>query len=105
VVFELSKVFGAWFGVGASSQLLSNTYAVRDKSLVSIHPCIEFWQGLLKVGRDIIIKWIAALAENEVLQKIEGSYMVHCACWWLAWVFALLMQPWQSIDALPHGVK
>ncbi len=101
---EMDKVFGDRFGIGASSQF-SDSDAVSNKSLVSSHPGIEFPQGLLEMGRDIIVKWIAALAENEVLQKIEGSYMVHCACWWLAWVFALLMQPWQSIDALPHGVK
>jgi hypothetical protein len=41
---------------------------------VSSHPGIEFPQGLLKLGRDIIIKKITVLAKDKVLEKIGGSY-------------------------------
>ncbi len=61
--FELSKVLGNWFGVEASSQF-SDMYAECNQSLVSSHPGIEFPQGLLKVGHDIIVKQIAVLADD-----------------------------------------
>ncbi len=51
----MDKVFGDRFGIGASSQF-SDSYAVSNKSLVSSHPGIEFPQGLLEMGRDIIVK-------------------------------------------------
>lgn len=60
---ELSKVLGDWFGVGASSQL-SNPNAVGNKSLLSSHPGIKFPQGLLEVGRDIVVKEISFLAKD-----------------------------------------
>jgi hypothetical protein len=60
---EISKVFGDRFGVRSSSQL-SDPYAVSNKSLVSGHPGIEFPQGLLEMGRDIIIKKVLALTED-----------------------------------------
>jgi hypothetical protein len=64
---EMGKVFGDRFGIGSSSQF-SNSYTVSNKSLVSSHPGIEFPQGLLEMGRDIIVKEVAVFTEDEVLE-------------------------------------
>jgi hypothetical protein len=63
----MDEVFGDRFGIGASSQF-SDSYAVSNKSLVSSHPGIEFPQGLLGMGRDIIVKEVTVLTEDEVLE-------------------------------------
>jgi hypothetical protein len=54
-VFEMDKGFGDRFGVRASSKL-SVRYAVGNKAMVSSHPGIEFPQGLLKMGRGVILE-------------------------------------------------
>jgi hypothetical protein len=64
---EMDEVFRDRFGIGASSQF-SDSYAVSNKSLVSSHPGIEFPQGLLEMGRDIIVKEVTVLTEEEVLE-------------------------------------
>jgi hypothetical protein len=63
----MSKVFSDPFGVRASSQF-SNSYAVSNKSLVSSHSGIEFPQGLLEMGRDIMVKEVSVLTEDKVVE-------------------------------------
>jgi hypothetical protein len=64
---KMGEVFSDRFGTGPSSQF-SDSYAVCNKSLVSSHPGIEFPQGLLEMGRDIIVKEVTVLTEDEVLE-------------------------------------
>ena len=64
---NMIEVFGDRFGVGTSSQF-SNSYDVSNKSLVNSHPGIEFPQRLLEMGRDIIVKEVTVLTEDEVLE-------------------------------------
>ncbi len=46
--------------------------------LVNRHPGIEFPQGLLKMGLNIVVKQVSVLGKSLVLERIEGAYGTVC---------------------------